>query len=262
MARDATDVQGDLWNAAGRDWAELAAPPGVPLWGLCLDLARVTRGTRVLDVGCGSGEALALASFRGAEVCGIDPATDLLRIAEERVPGADLPFGGMDELPYMDDAFDAVLHVNSLMYGADKVGALQEAGRVLADGGRLVAAVWGQEGDCEFRHVMAALVELLPEAPPGEGPFALSPPGALEKLLEQADLDPVEAVEVPGPFVYADRDHYLGAALASGPAQGVVRQVGEEPVTEALRDAGERFVQDDGSVRIENTFRVVAARRT
>lgn len=261
MAPDATDLQGDLWSAAGRDWAELAAPPGVPLWGLCLDLARVTRGTRVLDVGCGSGEALALARFRGSEVWGIDPASDLLRIAKERVPAADLRVGGMDELPYEDDAFDAVLHVNSLMYGADKVGALREARRVLADDGRLVVAVWGQEEECEFRHVMAALVGLLPEAPRGEGPFALSPPGALEKLLGQAGLEPVEAVEVPGPFVYADQDHYLGAALASGPARGVVRQVGEETVTEALLDAGDRFVHADGSVRIENAFRVVAARR-
>lgn len=256
---EGAELQGELWSAAGRDWAELAAHPGTPLWGTSLDLARVTRRTRLLDIGCGSGEALVLGRFRGAAVAGIDAADELLDIARERLPSADIRRGDMAVLPYEEGSFDAVLHLNSIMYTSDQVQALEEAARVLDPDGRLVVAVWGREEDCEFRHVMKALLDVLPEKPPGSGPFTLSTPGALEALLETAGFEPVQVVELPGPFVYMDSEHYLGAALASGPAQGVIQQVGKRTVEDSLRSVGERFERSDGSYRIENTFKIAAA---
>lgn len=256
---EAAEQQGELWSAAGQNWAELLAPTVAPVWGACLDLARVTRGTRVLDVGCGSGETLALARFRGAEVVGIDPADELLRIAQDRLPDADFHRGDMEDLPFADDSFDAVVHVNSLMFGDDRVRAVHEAGRVLAPDGRLVVAVWAEPQICEFRHALKALAGILPEPPEGGGPFALSASRVLEGLLEESGFEPVEERRVQTPFTFVDRDHYLRAVLGTGPGQGALRQVDEETVTEALLEAGDEFVQDDGAYRFENTFRVVAA---
>lgn len=255
----AAERQGELWSAAGQNWAELLAPTVSPVWGACLDLARVTRGTRVLDVGCGSGETLALARFRGGEVAGIDPAADLLEIARERLPDADLRRGDMEDLPYAEASFDAVVHVNSLMFGDDRGKAVREAGRVLTPDGRLAVAVWAEPKICEFRHALEALAGVLPEPPDGDGPFALSAPGVLEELLAESGFEPVEERRVPTPFTFADREHYLRAVLGTGPGQGVLGTVDEEIVTEALLEAGEEFVQSDGAYRFENTFRVLAA---
>lgn len=254
--------QGELWSAAGRDWAELIAPTVAPVWSACLDLARVTRGSRVLDVGAGTGETLALARFRGAEVAGVDPAADLLEIARQRLPSADLRRGDMESLPFADDSFDAVTFVNSLMYGENEGRALREARRVLVPDGRLSVAVWADPEASEFRHIMQALRDVLPDPPQGDGPFVLSGPGALEDVLEASGFVPVEEREVPTPWTFVDRDHYLKAIIGTGPGQGVLRQVGIETVTEAVATAGDAFLKADGSYQLDNTFRVVAATPT
>lgn len=254
--------QGSLWSAAGQDWADRFAPLFGPVWGACHDLARVTIGTRLLDVGCGCGGALTLARLRGAGVAGLDAALDLVEIAQQRLPGADLRRGDMEHLPYEDHAFDAVTLVNSIMYADDPGRAIREAGRVVAPDGRLAMAVWAEPEVCEFRHVMEALRAVLPEPPTGDGPFTLAGDGALEAVMEESGLDPVEVREVPVPFTFADQTHYLQAMYGTGPGQGVIRQVGQAAVREALMEVGERFRLDDGAYQLDNTFRVVAATPT
>lgn len=251
--------QGALWSAAGDDWAELLAPTVSPVWGPLLDLGRVTRDTRVLDLGCGSGDVLAQARYRGASVAGVDIASALLDIAGDRLPDADLRLGDMAALPFEDDAFDAVVSLNSLMFADDPVGTLREARRVLAPDGRLAVGLWAEAGINEFRHLVEALVSVLPEPPEGGGPFALSNPGTLEGVIADAGFEPVEKRRVPTPFTFVDREHYLRAILGMAPGQGVLRQVGEPTVTEALLAAGEPFRRDDGSYRIDNTFQAVGA---
>ncbi|WP_323190549.1 class I SAM-dependent methyltransferase [Halostella sp. PRR32] len=251
--------QGDLWNAAGDDWAELLAPTVSPVWGPLLDLARVTRSSRVLDVGCGSGEVLAQARFRGATVSGLDLASTLLEIAGDRLPDADLRIGDMKDLPFENDAFDAVVYLNSLMFADDPVEALGEAHRVLAPDGRLAVALWAEKDINEFRYVIQTLVSVLPEPPTGDGPFALSEPGVLETVIEDSGFEPVETRRLPAPFTFVDSEHYLRAVLGMAPGQSVLRQVDEEAVTEALLEAGEKFRRDDGSYRFENTFQAVGA---
>src|SRR5947209_1988879 len=102
------DVQGPLWGAAARDWAEIAEPGQIPFYDAAHDALGITTGTRLLDVGCGAGLALQLAAKRGAAVTGIDAAAGLLAVARERLPEADLRQGDIEELPYDDSSFDAV----------------------------------------------------------------------------------------------------------------------------------------------------------
>ncbi|MFP4624967.1 MAG: class I SAM-dependent methyltransferase [Natronomonas sp.] len=256
---ETAEQQGNLWSAAGQNWAERFAPLLAPVWATSHDLARVTAGTRLLDVGCGSGGALRLAQLRGAGVAGLDAAPDLLDIATERLPHGDLRRGDMEHLPYEDESFDAVTHINCIMYAEDPARAIREARRVLTSDGRLAMAVWSDPEVCEFRKVMEALRSVLPAPPQGDGPFTLSGQGALEAVMEAEGFEPVEARRVRTPFIFADQTHYLEAIHGTGPGQAVYRQVGEAAMTETLLDVGEQFVQDDGAYHLENSFRVIAA---
>lgn len=256
---EAATQQGKLWSAAGRDWAELMAPTMAPVWSTCLDLARVSKDSRLLDVGCGTGGTLALAGLRGAAVAGVDPAADFLDVVGERIPEADLRRGAMEAIPFEDGSFDAVVLCNSLMYSDDRERAIREARRVLSPDGHLAVAVWTPPERNDFAQVIEGLAGALPEPPDGDGPFALSQPGELEELLQSCGFEPVEDREVPSPFSFVDEDHYRRAVLGTGPGQAVCNQIGREAAAAALHDAGEQFRREDGSYLLENVFRVVGA---
>ena len=78
-----------------------------------LDLARVTSGESVLDVGCGTGTLALAAARRVASVHGLDPSAALLARARKKARRAGLgvvfELGTGESLPYPDESFDVVL---------------------------------------------------------------------------------------------------------------------------------------------------------
>ena len=83
-------AQAELWGPGARDWSDYNEPMCTPFYEAVLDATGVGAGTQLLDVGCGGGFALLLASRRGAAVTGLDATAALLDIARERVPAASL----------------------------------------------------------------------------------------------------------------------------------------------------------------------------
>lgn len=255
------EVQGKLWGAAAEDWAELQEPLGAPLYEAAFDAMGAGDGTRLLDVGCGSGYALVLAAKRGAIVDGFDASAELLRVARSRLPEADFRQGDLEALPYENDAFEAVTAFNSVQFATDSNRALREIKRVAAPGAPVAVASWGDPERCEARAVIAAIAALLPPPPPGAGgPFALAAPGALEALVETAGLTAERALEVPTPFVYFDVAAAQRANLSAGPNRAAINHAGLDATRQALIAALDQFVQPDGSVRLDNVMRVVIAR--
>jgi SAM-dependent methyltransferase len=102
-------------------------------------LAPLGRPGRALDVGCGSGFQTALLEGLAYETHGVDISPKLLALARRRAPGAWLAAGSAEALPYPDDHFDAVSCCGStLSFVAEPGRALNEIGRVLRPGGRLL----------------------------------------------------------------------------------------------------------------------------
>jgi arsenite methyltransferase len=102
-------------------------PGGHEATATLLDRADVTAGTRLLDVGCGAGDALQLARERGARAVGVD-----------RNPGTPASVrADMTALPVETDSVDVVLAECVLCLAPSLAAALAEADRVLARGGRL-----------------------------------------------------------------------------------------------------------------------------
>jgi SAM-dependent methyltransferase len=253
------EVQGDLWGKAPRDWAELQEPQHRPLWEAMLDEGNVGFGTRFLDAGCGGGGASVLAAQRGAKVSGLDAAGTLIEVARERVPDGDFRVGDIQELPFDDEAFDAVISASSLQYSEDRVATLREMKRVSARDGRVVVGLWSAPGKVEYRVVFEAVRETLPEPPPGKGPFELSGLGVLEDLIQQADMKVLGRGEAVCPFDYPDFETLWQVNVSAGPFQAAMQSVSEEQLKRAVWDAVRPYQASDGSIHMENWFRFVAA---
>ncbi len=254
-------IEGTLWSAGAEDWAELWEPVQIPFFEAALDAVGTGRGTRLLDAGCGSGLALALAARRGAVVTGLDAAAELLAIARRRLPEADLREGDLEELPYADDSFDAVTAFNAVQYASDPSAALRELKRVAVAGAPVAIVTWGAPEQCEMRAVLAAVAALLPPPPPGAGgPFALAAPGALEGLVERSGLIAERAIDVPTPFTQPDVETAVRAHLSTGPAQRAIQTAGLDATRAALTRVFETARREDGSVSLDNVFKIVVAR--
>jgi len=253
-------VQGELWGSAPEDWGELQEPTGAPIYEAAFDAIGITDGCRLLDVGCGTGYALQLAHKRGAIVSGFDASEAMLRVARSRLPEADFRQGDLESLPYEDGSFDAVTAFNSVQYAADPIQGLREIKRVAVPGAPVAVATWGDPERCDAKAILGAVGALLPPPPPGAGgPFALAAPGALEALVEQAGLTAERALEVAAPFDYADIATAERANLSAGPTRLAINHAGLDAVRAAFSQALARFVQTDGTVRLDNVFRVVIA---
>jgi SAM-dependent methyltransferase len=265
-AAEAAAVQAGLWGGRPRDWAELAEPENVPLFEAVLDRV-VTDGTRLLDAGCGSGLAAQMAAARGATVAGLDATEALLEIARERVPDGDFRAGALEELPWDAGSFDVAVGFNAFQFAADPVAAVADAGRVVRGGGLVVATTFAEPERCESTALHLAMKGLMPEEPPasaggsGYSPYALSAPGGLEALLEEAGLEPTESGEVPLVWGYADTETTIRALLCSAGGARTMAVVGEDAVRTALRPAIAEFAQPDGSIIMNNIFRFAIGRR-
>ncbi|HUA72720.1 MAG TPA: class I SAM-dependent methyltransferase [Solirubrobacteraceae bacterium] len=258
--RSVLEEQRELWSSNPRDWAEIAEPENRELFDKLLDLTGVGRGTRLLDIACGSGYAAALAAARGAEVTGVDIAPALLEIARERTPAGTFLDGGMDALPLPSARFDVVACVNGFQFALDSAKAFAEAARVLLPGGRLAAATFAEPERNEGTALHLAMKALVDEpADDGYVPYALSSPGGLERMLGPAGLRLVDSGEVALAWTYPDVDTTVRALLASAGGARAARVVGKQQVREALIASIKPFRDPVGAVSIRNVFRYVIA---
>ena len=254
-------INGDLWGARAREWADLQEVSFRGLYDAAFDAAKLGAGSSLLDVGCGAGLALQMAQGRGAKVSGLDAAAGLVEVAKSRCPGADIRVGEIEELPFETGRFDVTTGFNSFQYAANPVQALGEAKRVTKPDGYVVVAVWGAAANCELTPYLAAIGKLLPPPPPGAGgPFALSAPGALEALVGKAGLRPQAASTVTTTMAFPDQATAVRGLLASGVVERAIRNSGEEAVRQGVTDVIEPFRKADGSYQFSNEWRFLVSR--
>jgi SAM-dependent methyltransferase len=259
----AAQVQRRLWGTDPRAWAELAEAHNRPLFEAVLHAACAGPGTRLLDVGCGSGLTLVLAKERGAIPAGLDVSPGLLQIARDRLPEADLREGDMEYLPFGDATFDAVAGVNAFQFAGNPQNALREAARVTRPGGRVVASLFAAPERSQGTVVHEAMNVLIPpDQAADHAPYSLSAPGHLEAALADAGLHKTGHGEVVCHWRYKTMDDAVKALLCSAGGARAIEAAGQDAVRDVLQRALAKF-QDSwtGVVTLANTFRWVAARR-
>ena len=239
----------DGWSDVAAGWAELWGDFATPAQDALIEHCSIAMGTRVLDVGCGSGEFLARLRERGADPTGADPAPDMVAAASAN---ANVVLAEAESLPFEPGRFDVVTAVNALQFADDTTAALREFARVLSADGRVGIANWAEGSlndiDVIERAVTAALDdEQLPDGP-------LRPAGGLEKAMTDAGLDVVAAGIVDVPW-RADDDETLVRGILLGEDAATLAELHAVVVESAAP-----FRTADGGYLLRNAFRWAVAR--
>ncbi|MCU1431213.1 MAG: SAM-dependent methyltransferase [Actinotalea sp.] len=242
----------DHWSAVAADWAELWAGSMGPVRAAIIDATGVRTGSRVLDVGCGSGELLADLLGAGATASGVDPAPRMVCLARTTAPGADVRLGPAERLPWPDAVFDVATAVNALQLADDTVDALAEVARVMVPGGLVAIANWaeGTLNDLDLLEAAAAAAAEEERKPDGE----LRRAGGQEALLAEVGLDHVMSRLVELPWEPPDDDALVRGVLLGEDAD-TLAELGP-----AVLAAAEPFRTPDGGYRVINRFRLCIGR--
>lgn len=101
-------------------------------------LANLPKGSRILDVGSGTGHLTALIKSKGFEVHGIEPAEEMLSRAKNNFPDIDFKYGLSSKIPFEDNQFDLIVAFEVLRYLNEEVvnDSYKEFYRVLKPGGK------------------------------------------------------------------------------------------------------------------------------
>jgi ubiquinone/menaquinone biosynthesis C-methylase UbiE len=100
--------------------------------------ARVPPGSKILDVGCGTGHLAAELERRGYEVWGVDLSEAMVRYAREHYNPDRFRLGDIERIPFPGNTFDGVMCLGVMEYLNSDEPALREIWRVLKPGGRAV----------------------------------------------------------------------------------------------------------------------------
>lgn len=258
----------------GADWSvgryETTAAQLLPAASVVVDAAGLAAGERVLDLGCGTGNAALLAADRGAHVIGVDPAGRLLDVARARAAseGRNVTFqlGDAASLPTGDATIDVVLSVFGVIFAPDAFAAAAELARVLTQSGRVALSAWVPSGAMfEMNAAAAEAVRQAIAGPTPPPPFAWHDGDSVSGLLAPHGFQ-VEVEEHELRFTAASPEEFLDSESQNHPLAvaglRILEQLGEADTVRArlleiLTDGNE----DSEAFTVTSHYGVVTARR-
>jgi len=236
----------------------------------------ITKGLKVLDLGCGDGTTALPAARLGANVLGVDIARNLVAAGNARAKAQGLSNctfqeGDASNLSGLADrSFDLVVSIFGAMFAPRPFDVAKEMVRVTRPGGRIVMGNWVPNDPTLVAQILKISSSYMP--PPPEGFVSPMTWGVEDKVIERfvaagAQRDKIafsrEAFTftspvVPSAFVAEFRNYYgptmnaFAAAEQSGKAADLQREL------EALFDRENRSESKDAT-SIPATFLKVTA---
>ncbi|MEE4419255.1 class I SAM-dependent methyltransferase [Streptomyces bugieae] len=263
--------EGTYWAAHQERWDAVNEGFNEPL----LTAAAIGGGERVLDVGCGTGQATRLAAHRSrsGRVLGLDLSEPMLaraRDTAERVGVGNVGFeeGDAQVHAFTPETFDVVISRFGVMFFADPVAAFTNLRRAVRSGGRMAFICSADPGDNEWLQAVAALSDLLPVgdfgAPGAPGMFSLADPDRIQEVLSAAGWQHLTTERVQAQGAWGrDADEAAAFLLDSGPGRHLTGQVSPEVRDRARQRLTDvlRAHEENGAVRLRSGAWLVTAGR-
>lgn len=203
----------------------------------------ITKGMKVLDLGCGDGTTAIPAAKLGADVLGVDIAGNLVeagnsRVQSERILNCHFQEGDASRLiDLQNHSFDMVVSIFGAMFAPNPTAVAKEMVRVTKPGGKIVMGNWIPGDPTLVAQILKISADYTPPPPQGFiSPMAWGVESivtdrfeeagiAKEKITCEKDKYTFSAPLSPADFVMAFKNYYgptmnaFEAAAKSGKAQ-------------------------------------------
>jgi SAM-dependent methyltransferase len=274
MSTSTTNPNKALWEKG--DFTRIAETMRDSGEALVADLG-ITSGMSVLDVGCGDGTTAVPAAQIGADVLGVDIASNLVAAGNARAQhlGLDnLTFqeGDASDLKDLDDGqFDLVVSIFGAMFAPRPFDVAKELVRVTRSGGRIVMGNWIPGDPTLVAQILKISGAYSP--PPPEGFVSPVTWGVEDNVVErfvaagvpkeqiafQRDTYVFKSDGSPSELVGNFRDYYGPTMNAFAAASSDGRQADLQTELEALFN--EQNTSTDSATSIPATFLRVTVQR-
>jgi ubiquinone/menaquinone biosynthesis C-methylase UbiE len=104
-----------------------------------VSLTKLPPGSRVVDLGCGSGVFTNVLQRRGYRCAGVDLSPELIKIAQAKFPEIEFAEGDVEHLQFADNSFDGVLLSGLIHHFPDPTRCAAEVFRILRPSGSFFA---------------------------------------------------------------------------------------------------------------------------
>lgn len=259
-------------EAAGRlkaaEWYEREwVPAMLQEWAVRLaDVAAVTVGQSVLDVGCGTGVVARECAGRvggTGRVAGLDISHEMLSVARDIAPGIDWHSADAGSLPFGEASFDRVVSQFALMFFPHRSQAVAEMWRVLRPGGRLAITV---SGPLQETPAYVELIELVRrhvgEVGAGsiESRFVLGDLAHLEEIFVSAGVDEFTIETYWGSERFRSPGHFAEAEIRA--SAELINLFDESSLTALLHEAEQKLnflITDEDHLEFRSPGHIVTA---
>lgn len=261
------------WNSVAEGWQKwwmITEIASEKVSRRLIELAEITRGSKVLDLATGIGEpAITAANQVGnsGRVLATDISSQMLSFAKQRAITLGLEQliefkeGDAETIDLSSSKFDAALCRFGLMLLPNLRTGLSNIYGSLVDGGRLAAAVWASPDKVPLISLALNVVtkEAKSPAPPAgaPGPFRLSDEKMFANSLKESGFKGVTTERMSVSFVFNSAEDYTSYVYYTAASlQAVLANQTPDRSNEVLRaitkSAREYAKSDSGTVKLIN----------
>lgn len=258
---------GQVSRSAAEIYDEFFVPALFGEWAprLC-DAAKITPGSAVLDVACGTGATTREAANRvgpNGRVVGLDRNDGMLNVARSHATDIEWVEGLAEELPFETASFDTVLCQFGLMFFDDRSAALREMARVVRPDGRVALSVWDDVANSPGYAQIIDLIEKMFGREPADAlraPFVLGDRQDLQQVLNEAGLAQAAVTTPNGTARFASIRDWVKTDVYGWTLAGFFDDARFEALVTAAETELSQFTATDGSVAFAAPAHVVAWR--